>query len=85
MDLLSLITGRKVTPIFKSGDKMNVGNYRPISVLPIISKIIERPIHDQLYFYLTNECLLWYSQSGFRSNHSMSTTLHDVQDYMIIY
>ena len=39
----------KVTPIFKSGDKTDVGNYRPISVLPIISKIIERAVHKQLY------------------------------------
>ena len=73
----------KVTPIFKSGDKMDVGNYRPISVLPIISKIIERAVHDQLYFYLINEGLLSNSQSGFRSNHSTSTTLHDVQDYIL--
>ena len=42
----------KVTPIFKSGDKINVSNYRPISVLPIISKIIERTVHNQLYTYL---------------------------------
>ena len=39
----------KVTPIFKAGDKTDVGNHRPISVLPIISKIIERAIQDQLY------------------------------------
>ena len=38
-------------PIFKSGDKSDVGNYRPISVLPIVSKIIERAVHDQLYMY----------------------------------
>ena len=41
----------KVTPIFKAGDKTDVGNYRPISVLPIISKITERAIDDQLYVY----------------------------------
>ena len=73
----------KVTPIFKSGDKSDVGNYRPISVLPIVSKIIERAVHDQLYAYLTNADLLSNAQSGFRSNHSTSTTLHDVQDYIL--
>ena len=73
----------KVTPIFKSGDKSDVGNYRPISVLPIVSKIIERAVHDQLYAYLTNANLLSNAQSGFRSNHSTSTTLHDVQDYIL--
>ena len=70
-------------PIFKSGDKSDVGNYRPISVLPIVSKIIERAVHDQLYAYLTNADLLSNAQSGFRSNHSTSTTLHDVQDYIL--
>ena len=71
----------KVTSIFKLGDNQDVGNYRPISVLPIVSKIIERAVHNQLYEYLTNAGLLSNAQSGFRS-HSTSTTLHDVQDYM---
>ena len=62
---------------------MAVGNYRPISVLPIISKIIQRAVHDQLYFYLTNEGLLSNSQSGFCSKHSTSATLHDVQDCIL--
>ena len=42
----------KVTPIHKSGDKANVDNYRPISVLSIVSKIMERAVHNQLYEYL---------------------------------
>ena len=45
----------KVTPIFKDGDKSDVNNYRPISVLPVISKIIERSVHNQLYNYLALE------------------------------
>ena len=51
--------------------------------MPIVSKIIERAVHDQLYAYLTNTDLLSNAQSGFRSNHSTSTTLHDVQDYIL--
>jgi len=73
----------KVSPIFKSGDKNDVGNYRPISVLPITSKIIERAVHDQLYAHLSNEHLLSAAQSGFRINHSTATTLLDVQDYIL--
>ncbi len=73
----------KVTPIFKSGDKSNVSNYRPISVLPIISKIIERNVHNQLYAYLCSKNILSDSQSGFRSKHSTTTTLLDVQDYIL--
>ena len=41
-----------VTPVYKAGDKSDVNNYRPISVLPILSKILERTVHDQLYKYL---------------------------------
>ena len=44
----------KVTPIYKSGDNSDVNNYRPISVLPIISKIIERAVHNQLYKYISS-------------------------------
>ena len=73
----------KVTPIFKSGDKNDVSNYRPISVLPILSKIIERAVHNQLYHYLCSKNILSDSQSGFRSNHSTTTTLLDVQDYIL--
>ena len=48
----------KVTPIFKAGDRSEVGNYRPISILPIVSKIMERAVHDQLYVYISKHDLL---------------------------
>ena len=88
---LSLITGTfptewklaKVTPIYKDGCKSDVGNYRPISVLNIISKIIERAVHDQLYDFLIKCNILNPAQSGFRSNHSTHSTLLDVSDYIL--
>ena len=73
----------KVTPIYKDGDKSDVSNYRPISVLPILSKILERVVHDQLYNYLTCNNILHPCQSGFRCNHSTSTTLIDVTDHIL--
>ena len=43
-----------ITPIFKSGDKASVKNYRPISLLPILSKVLERIVFDQIYDHITS-------------------------------
>ena len=42
----------KLVPIFKSGDSNKVENYRPISVLPVLSKLLEKAVHSQLLEYL---------------------------------
>ena len=42
----------KITPVYKSGERTIMDNYRPISVLPVISKVFERVVHNQLYDYL---------------------------------
>ena len=42
----------KITAVHKKGPKLDTGNYRPISVLPVVSKIIEKIVHRQLYTYL---------------------------------
>ena len=60
----------RVTPIFKKGSRSDLDNYRPISVTPIVSKIFERIVYDQLYEYLNGNNLLTNCQSGFRSLHS---------------
>ena len=39
----------RVTPIFKSGDRRQCENYRPISILPVVSKVFEREVFRQLY------------------------------------
>ena len=80
---LSLIAGifpdawktARVTPIFKEGLKTDPNNYRPISVLPLVSKLIERIVFNQLYQYLNNNYLLTDSQSGFRAMFSTETAL----------
>ena len=48
----------KVTPLFKKRSKRELGNYRPISVLPLVSKIFEKIIYRQLYDYLQDNSLL---------------------------
>ena len=65
----------KVTPIYKSGDRSNMSNYRPITVLPILSKILERLVHTQIYSYLSENKILSQSQFGFRPKLSTSTAL----------
>ena len=50
-------------------------NYRPISVLPVVSELIERVVFNQLYEYLNNNNLLTESQSGFRPMFSTETAL----------
>ena len=67
-----------VTPIHKGGDKCNTTNYRPISILPIISTILERWVHSVVHSYLDEYNLIPCCQSGFRPQHSTETTLHDL-------
>ena len=69
-----------VTPLFKSGNRDDLGNYRPISVLSTLGKLLERCVHDQCYEYLTSHNLLSASQSGFRKAHSTTTCLIDFLD-----
>jgi len=59
-----------VTPIYKSGAHDSLDNYRPISVLPAVSKILERCVYDQLMEHLENHKLLTTCQFGFRKNRS---------------
>jgi len=60
----------RIVPIFKSGDPNKTENYRPISVLPILSKVLEKAVHSQLIEYLENKKLLSDSQFGYRTNRS---------------
>ena len=65
----------KVHPIFKSDERNIPSNYKPISILPAISKVIERVMHTQLLEYSHAGYLLTDSQSGFRPNHLTCTAL----------
>ena len=70
----------KVTPIFKKGDKSNPENYRPISILPTLSKIFERHVASQIHEFLLSRHLLYKEQSGFRKFHSCQTALTKLTD-----
>ena len=60
----------KITPLFKKDDVSLLSNYRPIFLLPTISKIFERILYNQLYEYFNSNSLLAEQQYGFRTNHS---------------
>ena len=60
----------KVIPIYKAKAKDDFSNYRPISILPSVSKILEKVINKRLYFFLQNSKLFFSNQYGFRKNHS---------------
>ena len=64
----------------KKGDSNYEGNYRPISILPVISKILEKSVYTQLYTYLKNHSLLYENQSGFRTGYSTDTALIYLSD-----
>ena len=66
----------KVTPIFKEDAKTDPNNYRPISDLPVVSKLIQRIVFNQLYEYLNSNSLLTETQSGFRPMFSTETGLN---------
>uniref|UniRef100_A0A8C7XUM2 Reverse transcriptase domain-containing protein n=1 Tax=Oryzias sinensis TaxID=183150 RepID=A0A8C7XUM2_9TELE len=82
---LSLQTGRfpnqmkiaKVIPIYKSGDKHQFTNYRPVSLLPQFSKILEKIFNDKLALFIEKYNIINENQYGFRENRSTSLAIID--------
>ena len=66
----------KVIPLFKTGNRNLISNYRPISILPTLSKIFEKLVHKRMYRFLEKNDVLQNCQFGFRQGHS---TVHAVQ------
>ena len=65
----------KLKPLYKKGSKIEPKNYRPISLLPLVSKIFEKIVHYQTQDYLDTHKILYKYQSGFRTKHSTDTCL----------
>jgi hypothetical protein len=87
---LSLATGNfptslkqcRVIPIFKAGDHLECDNYRPISLLSSISKILEKIVAEKLLYHLTENDLLYKHQYGFLPNKSTEHNLLYLLDYI---
>ena len=70
----------KLKPLYKKDKKTDPKNYRPISLLPVISKILEKVIHDQNMEFVTKKNILYKFQSGFRKFHSTDSCFSYLQD-----
>ncbi len=73
----------KLKPLFKKGSRLETKNYRPVSLLPLFSKIYERVINDQTHRFLVQQNILYYHQSGFRKYHSTDTCLSYLNDFIL--
>ena len=73
----------KIIPLYKKGNINSITNYRPISLLPTLSKVFERVIFNQLYLYLDHNNLLSEEQYGFRANHSAELAAIKLADYIV--
>ena len=72
-----------VTPLFKSGDVSDVNCFRPVSVLPTVSKLAERMICDPLVDYLISHDVICPEQHGFRRGHSTESAMLDAVQFII--
>ena len=66
----------QISPIFKKGNPQLFDNYRPVSTLPVLSKIFEKIIYRRLYNFLIAKNVLYDKQFGFRKNHSTSHAIN---------
>ena len=65
----------KVIPLHKGDPKKEIENWKPISILPLFSKLLEKVVHNRLYGFLQSNSLLSETQFGFRKGHSMTNAL----------
>ena len=71
-----------VIPLFKAGNNMSVNNYRPVSILPVFSKIFEKLMFNRLSEYLKWKNVLCVNQFGFREKHSSYMALITLVDHL---
>lgn len=72
-----------ICPIFKSGDKTIASNYRPISLLTSLSKILEKVMNIRLLKFLEKNALISENQYGFRNNRSTEDAVTDLTDFVV--
>ena len=70
----------KVVPIYKGGNRGDVSNYRPVSLLPLPGKLLEKIVHDRFSSFLDETSFLTDHQGGFRKGFSTTSTIADLTD-----
>ena len=75
----SVFTTAKAVPVFKKDSKLHYSNYRPISLLSNIEKILEKRMYKRLYTFLNNNNI-YNSQFGFRQQYSTSHALTNITE-----
>ena len=70
----------KVTPIYKAVDNSDISNYRPLSLLPSFSKILERLMYNRLHNYLKQNNIIHEKQFNFQGGHSTSDAIVQLVD-----
>ena len=70
----------KLKPLYKKGSKTDPKNYRPVSLLPLISKVIKKVIHNQTEIFLSKNKILYKYQLGFRKSFSTNSCLTVLTD-----
>jgi len=73
----------RVTPLHKSDDKLQVENYRPISVLPVLSKVVERVVYSQLNAHLHQLDFLYQHQYGCKRGHSTEQAITQLNNWVL--
>ena len=74
----------KITPIFKKNNIQHIENYRPISVLSVFSKIIEKDVYSQLHSYFIENNFFSLHQYGFRKLHSTNHVILELVDHAVL-
>ena len=70
----------KVIPLYKKEDLLDPKNYRPVAIIPILSKVLERVIFNQMVSYLTEHSLIHPNHHAYRANHNTTTALLQMHD-----
>ena len=73
----------KIVPLFKKDDPLCPYNYRPVAIIPVLSKVMERAVCNQMVKYLTENELIHPCHHAYRKNHNTTTAIVQMYDFCI--